>query len=162
MRLTASNQTVLPVILSPLQQKANGRSSLRELVYRPTDSLRLVIAGASDSIDDRRLAYHFDASFLRGFLVLDESDLITIWEPSHYVPNASILYEVVQGSMFETFSQRPGVLSVSMPQEALETLHEYLIATDDDCILALSARPPHVEELSHEAEQPTQRLPVGC
>lgn len=140
-----------PVILTPLQPKADGRSSLHELVYRPSDSLRLVIAGASDSIEGRQFAYRFDASFLRGFLVLDEGDLITIWESSHYVPNASILYEVAQGSIFETFSQRPGVLSVSMPQESLEALHEYLIATDDDCILVLSARPPHVEELSQDA-----------
>ena len=142
---------MLPVILSPLQQKADGHSSLHELVYRPSDSLRLVIFGASGSINSRQFSYRFDASFLRGFLFLDEGDLITIWESSHYVPNASILYEVVQGSIFETFSHRPGVLSVSMPQGSLRTLHEYLIATDDDCILLLSARPPQVEELSQDA-----------
>lgn len=138
---------MLPVILLPLQQMADGSSSLRELVYRPSDSLRLVIACASDSFRDRHFVYRFDASCLRGYLVLDEGDLITIWEPPHYVPSASILYEVVQGSLFETLSQRPGVLSVSMPQESLETLHEYLVATDGDCILVLSARLPHVEEL---------------
>ena len=134
-----------PVILTPLQPKADGRSSLHELVYRPSDALRLVVVGASGSIDGRRFAYRFDS--FRGFVVFDEGDLIAIWESAHYVPNASILYEVVQGSIFETFSHRSGVLSVSMPQESLDTLHEYLIATDDDCILVLSARPPHVEEL---------------
>jgi len=138
-----------PVILTPLQPKADGRSSLHELVYRPSDALRLVVVGGSGGIEGRRFAYRFDS--FRGFVVLDEGDLITIWESPHYVPNASILYEVVQGSIFETFSQRPGVLSVSMPQETLDPMHEYLLATDDDCILVLSARPPHVEELPHDA-----------
>jgi len=137
------------VILTPLQSKAHGRSSLHELVYRPSEALRLVVVGTSDSIEGRRFVYRFDS--FRGFLVLDEADLITIWESPHYVPNASILYEVVQGSMFETFSQRPGVLSISMPQETLDSMHEYLLATDDDCILVLSARPPHVEELPQDA-----------
>jgi hypothetical protein len=98
-------------------------------------------------IAGREFAFRFDASFLRGFIVLDEGDLITIWEPPHYVPNASVLYEISAGSLFEAFSQRPGILSVSMPEESLGQLHEYLIATDDDCLLALSSRPPHVEEL---------------
>ena len=140
-----------PLVLTPLQLKADGRSSLYELMYRPSDSLRVVIDGASDSIHARRFAYRFDTSSLRGFVVLDEGDLITIWESSHYVPNGSILYEVKRGSIFETLSVRPGLLSVSMPQESLDTLHEYLIATDDDCILVLSACPPLIEELSRGA-----------
>ena len=140
-----------PVTLSSLQSSASGRSSLRELVYRPSDSLSVVVVGTSDMIAAREFAFRFDASFLRGFVVLDEGDLMTIWEPPRYTPNASILYEVSAGSIFETFSQRPGVLSVSMPQECLGRLHEYLIATDDDCLLALSSRPPHVEELTQVA-----------
>jgi hypothetical protein len=136
-----------PVTLSLLQSSAAGQSSLRELLYRPSDSLLVVVSGTSDMIAGREFAFRFDASFLRGFIVLDEGDLITIWEPPHYVPNASILYEISAGSLFETFSQRPGILSVSMPEESLGRLHEYLIATDDDCLLALSSRPPHVEEL---------------
>ena len=138
-----------PVILTPLQSKADGRSSLHELIYRPSDSLRLVVVGASGSIEGRRFGYRFDA--VCGFVVLDEGDLITIWESPHYVPSASILYEVVQGSIFESFSQRPGVLSVSMPQETLDSMHEYLIATDDDCILVLSGRPPRIEEIPDDA-----------
>ena len=114
-----------PVILTLLQPEADGRSSLDELVYSPSDALRLVVVGASGSIAGRRFSYRFDA--FRGFVVLDEGDLIAIWESPHYVPNASILYEVVQGSIFETFSQRAGVLSVSMPQETLDSMHEYLI-----------------------------------
>jgi hypothetical protein len=140
-----------PVTLLPIQPKAIGRSSLRELVYVPSDALRLVITGASDSIEGCQFEYRFDASFLRAFLVLDEGDLIAIWGSPHYVPAASILYEVTGGSIFETFSQRSGVLSVSLPQATLDGLHEYLIATDDDCILALSARPPRTEELPRQA-----------
>ena len=105
----------------------------------------MVVVGASDSIEGRRFAYRFYT--FRGLVVLDEGDLIAIWESPHYVPSASILYEVVQGSIFETLSQRPGMLSVSMPQESLDALHEYLVVTDDDCVLVLSARPPHVAEL---------------
>ncbi len=137
-----------PVILAPLQSKADGRSSLLELTYRPEAALQLLVAGESDSIAGRRFSYRFDT--FRCLVVLDEGDLITVWESPHYVP-ASILYEVVQGSVFETLSQRPGVLSVSMPQESLGTLHEYLVATDDDCVLVLSARPPHVAELPSDA-----------
>jgi hypothetical protein len=140
-----------PVTLSPLQSGAAGQSFLRELIYRPSDCLLVVVAGTSDMIAGREFAFRFDASFVRGFIVLDEGDLITIWEPPHYVPNASILYEVAAGSLFETFSQCPGVLSVSMPDESLGQLHEYLIATDDDCLLALSSRPPHFEELTQVA-----------
>lgn len=80
--------------------------------------------------------------------MLDEGDLIAIWQSSHYIPNVSILYEVVEGSIFEGFSKRPGILSVSMPYESLDKLHEYLLATDDDCILVLSTQPPDVEELN--------------
>lgn len=138
-----------PVILKALQPKANGHSSLHELVYRKPASLRLVIDGWSGKIQGRRFVYSFDDTF-RGFVVLDEGDLITIWESPHYIPNASILYEVMQGSIFETFSQRPGVLSVSMSQGTLDTFHEYLIATDDDCILVLSARPPSIDEFAQE------------
>jgi len=138
-----------PVKLFPLQLKASGRSFLRELVYRPLDSLRLIITGASDGIDGRTFAYHFDSP--RGFIMLDEGDLIAIWQSSHYIPHASILYEVVEGSIFESFSKRPGILSVSMPYESLDKLHEYLLATDDDCILILSTEPPDVEELNTSA-----------
>jgi len=83
-------------------------------------------------------------------VVLDEGNLITIWDSPDYVPAASILYEVVQGSIFESLSQRPGVLSVAMPEERLDRLHEYLVITDDECILVLSARPPQVEEMAPE------------
>jgi hypothetical protein len=138
-------------MLSSLQSEAPGRSHLCELIYRPSDSLRLVIAGISGSIDGRRFEYRFDSSFLRGFVVLDEGDLITFWESPHYVPNTSILYEVVQGSLYKYFSQRSGILSVSMPYESLDTLHEYLVATDDDCILVLSTLPPHINELFQDA-----------
>jgi hypothetical protein len=49
------------------------------------------------------------------------------------------------------FSQRFGILSVLMPYESLDTLHEYLVATDDDCVLILSALPPHIDELFQDA-----------
>jgi len=133
-----------PVVLTPLQSGVSGRCALRELVYRPSDSLLVVVSGASDAIAGREFTFRFDRSFLRGFFVLDEGDLITIWEPPHYVPGASVLYEISAGSLFESFSQRRGVLSVSIPQQTLGPLDEYLIATNDDCLIALSSRPPDV------------------
>jgi hypothetical protein len=139
------------VTLSPLQSGAVGGSALRELVYRPSDSLLVVVTGASDAIAGREFTFRFDARFLRGFMLLDEGDLITIWEAPHYVPNGAILYEISAGSFFESFSQRPGVLSVAMPEELLDSLHEYLIATDDDCLLVLSSRPPEVEQPAQAA-----------
>jgi hypothetical protein len=145
------------VTLSPLQSAAVGGSDFRELVYRPSDSLAVVVTGGSGTIAGREFTFRFDAGYLRSFILLDEGDLITIWESPHYVPNASILYEVSAGSLFETFSQHPGVLSVSMPDESLGRLHEYLIATDNDCLLALSSRPPHVEERPKSPNQAMQR-----
>jgi hypothetical protein len=138
-----------PVILSPLQAEAPGRSYLCDLLYRPSKSLSLTVAGVSDVIDGRRFEYRFHS--LRAFLLVDEGDLIAIWESQHYVPDASVLYEVVQGSIYEVFSQRPGIFSVSMPHEALDELHEYLLATDHDCVLVLASQPPVITELHQDA-----------
>jgi hypothetical protein len=105
----------------------------------------------SGDIAGRKFDVCFDGGNICGFLVLDEGDLITIWQPSYYVP-ASFIYEVTQGSIFETLATRPGVLSVSMPQESLEDLHEYLITTDDDCVLVLAGRPPRVDEVRSSSD----------
>lgn len=140
--------TDCPVILAPLQPLANVRCTLQELVLRPGFQLQVIVLAESDRGIGRRFAYRFERC--AGMVVLDEGDLITIWESPHHVPAASILYEVVQGSILESLSQRRGVLSVAMPEERLDRLHEYLVVTDFECILVLSARPPQVEETGTE------------
>ncbi len=140
-----------PVLLVPFHQDARGASYLDDLQYNPGGRLAVRIVGTSEQIEGRSYRYDFDASCIRGFLLLDEGDLITIWEPEEYSPNAAPLYEVNQGSIFEGMSRRSGVLSVSIPFERLENMKEYLIATDDDCILVLSSRPPRITEIQKQA-----------
>ena len=142
------------VKLSPFQNNAKGATYLNDLSYDRIGRLTARVSGTSDQIMDKLYRYEFEEGGLRGFLLLDEGDLIAIWEPGEYSPNISPIYEVIQGSIFEGMSKRPGIMSVSLPFEELEECREYLIATDDECIIVLSSKPPRITEITH-AEQDT-------
>jgi hypothetical protein len=145
-----------PVKLTPIHSVSRISTSLSELVYRPSEALRVLVKCDHHTTNAFELEYSFQASLLRGFVVLDEADLITIWESTDYVPKgSSILYEITKGSIFESFSHRSGILEISMPFGSLNKLHEYLVMSDNECVLVLSSQLPIVPQVT--PSEPSQK-----
>ena len=130
------------VKLEACQNDAKGSSDIISIQQNTKGELNVEVKGYSDQIEGKVFTYKFE--YIDGLILLDEGDLIAIWESPDY-QNISILYEVVSGSIFAGMSARPGIMSVTLPNEKLETHHEYLIATDNECLLCLSNKLPDID-----------------
>ncbi|MDH5434470.1 MAG: hypothetical protein OEY19_11040 [Gammaproteobacteria bacterium] len=109
----------------------------------------LTYAAINSDETDTAISYNFD--YIEGMLLLDEGDLITLWENGGF-HTGHILYEISDGSIFEQISAISGVLSVSLPFERLDDLKEFVICSQDDCLLVLSKCEPEIMVNEYNAQ----------
>jgi len=115
---------------SNIEELALGASGLRVVVY---DSRNL-------EEEPLRIEYHFDVA--RGFLHLDEGDLLPYWKGTACAGGYH-LFQITLGGWMGQELQIAGMLSVT---EAVGTFREWFICTSNGCLNVLSVSPPLFRE----------------
>ena len=121
--------------------KKSGGVAIDTIEFNKGELKVSVLAALNGEDTDSKVEYNFNS--VRGFVLLDEGDLITLWETKQFW-TGHILYQIKENSIFERISINPGILSVSLPMESLESLKEWLISSVDDNLLVLTHQDPEV------------------
>jgi len=122
--------------------KKSGGVAIDSITFNKDELVVSVLAALNSEETDSKVEYVFKS--VRGFLLLDEGDLIALWETKQFW-TGHILYQIKENSIFEGISKIPGILSVSLPMESLEHLKEWLVASADDCLLVLTNHEPEIK-----------------
>jgi hypothetical protein len=106
-------------------------------IHFDTEGLRVSVES-----EDQTHCAHF--TYVRGFRMLDEGDLLEFWSADDYKPEGWV-FEVENGGWFEQEKNRSGFLS----SDALK-LREFLVATSNSCLSILARETPKLSKTTSE------------